>query len=151
MTSGFGDVRGQMRLLMSFSALMALPTVALAGGLNETTDRYVRSQHMCRVATQEGVKPEFSGMDNIRVDSVNFAYADLYGNGSLELISGASDEPFPSSDWMYSNGNRERSRASHQYMFFSPDADFVRPDGTRFLMARTIVVQDFNGDGVRCP
>ena len=116
--------------------------------INSTTDRSLRTQYMCRVATEPGVKPDFAGMDNIRVDSINMAYADLYGDGSLEFISGASDEPFASNDWMYRNGNRDRSRSSHQYMFFSPDPAFVRPDGTRFLMARTIVVQDFNGDGI---
>jgi len=116
--------------------------------INSTTDRYLRTAYMCRVATEPGVKPDFAGMDNIRVDSINVAYADLYGDGTLEFFSGASDEPFASTDWMYRNGNRERSRAAHQYMFFSPDPDFERPDGTRFLMARTIVVQDFNGDGI---
>ncbi|MCY3876726.1 MAG: VCBS repeat-containing protein [Rhodobacteraceae bacterium] len=116
--------------------------------INHTTDRHLRQEIMCRIATTPGLKPRFRELDNLRVGYINNAYADLDHDGRPEFISGFSDETFTNDrDPLFKEGNYERSREISQYMFFSPNPDFEVPKGTRFLMARTILVQDFNNDG----
>ncbi len=116
--------------------------------MNHTTDRHLRQEIMCRVATTPGLKPRFREFHNLRVGYINNAYADLDRDGRPEFISGFSDETFTNDrDPLFKEGNYERSRKKSQYMFFSPNPDFEVPGGTRFLMARTILVQDFNNDG----
>ena len=111
---------------------------------------------MCRVATTPGLKPRFRELDNLRVSPANYAYADLDQDGRPEFISGFSDETYTRDrdtlskdgyERLFWEGNYERSRQKSQYMFFSPNPGFEVPGGTRFLMARTILVQDFNNDG----
>ena len=124
--------------------------------INQTTDRHLRQEIMCRVATTPGLKPQFRELDNLRVSSENNAYADLDQDGRPEFISGFSDETYTRDrdtlskegyERLFWEGNYERSRQKSQYMFFSPNPGFEVPKGTRFLMARTILVQDFNDDG----
>ncbi|MDE2790527.1 MAG: VCBS repeat-containing protein [Paracoccaceae bacterium] len=114
--------------------------------INHTTDRHLRQEIMCRVATTPGLKPRFRELDNLRVSTTNNAYADLDQDGRPEFISGFSDETHRRDDPLFKDGNFERSRQKSQYMFFSPNSGFEVPKGTRFMMARTILVQDFNRD-----
>jgi len=122
--------------------------VSATSEINKTTSRYLRTNIMCRVATESGHKPLASGMDNFRQSDHMFGYADLYNDGTLNLISGASDFPYyePTETFPY-QGNLSRSRAAYQYAFYDPSSDFIIPSGTKFLGART-VVQDYNGDGI---
>ena len=116
--------------------------------INYTTERYLRQEIMCRIATTPGLKPRFRELDNLRVGYINNAYADLDQDGRPEFISGFSDETFTNDhEPLFRDGNYERSRQKSQYMFFSPNPDFEVPRGTRFLMDRTILVQDYNNDG----
>ncbi len=134
-------------MLKIFGAVLVfLPSVAMCE-INETTDRFVRSKHSCQIASTPMLKPNLKGFDFIRADSVNIGYADLNLDGIPEIITGASDETYQVDDNRFFSGNAERSRKSHQYSFYSTNADFALPSGTRFMLARTILTQDFNYDG----
>ena len=112
--------------------------------LNAGTSRTRRNELACTVATTDGVNPAPRGVDGLMPDSANFGYADLYGDGTIETITGFVDEMKKTSI----PGNQERSRSPSQYMFFSPDPTFVAPADTKFLQARNIIPSDFNGDGI---
>jgi len=118
---------------------------AISSRINETTSRFKRTQYMCKVATNEKMKPAMTGRDNFLISDALFVYADLYGDGSLELIAGNFDEAHKDASL---EGNELRSREPHQYMIFSPNTDFVVPKDTNFIMARVMLVQDFNADGI---
>jgi len=118
---------------------------AVPKNINKTTSRYKRTSYMCEVATKEKMKPSLKGLDNFLMSDGLFAYADLYGDGTLDLIAGNYDEAYENKNLM---GNDLRSRKPHQYMFFSPNPNFKVPENTQFIMARVMLVQDFNGDGI---
>lgn len=123
--------------------------------LNSGTSTYTESQYMCRIATENGVKPKPGHLDMFRMDHANVGYADLYGDGNIEVIAGFSDEMMDVSrklskeevDEWYA-GNKERSTKDTQYMFFSKDPNFVVPPETKFNLARNIIPSDLNGDGI---
>jgi hypothetical protein len=117
--------------------------------INHSTSRYVRNQIGCYVSTNPNTKPALLGRDNIIVSSVNSAFADLNNDGRPEFISGAFDEPM-NDEWKSEHhpDHLSRNRKPWQYMFFSPDSSFEVPRNTEFMMARTILPQDFNGDDV---
>ncbi len=143
-----------------FWAGLALAAQAFAEptAINKTTSYWKQNEYYCRLAVEADVKPAPVALDHFRLHDVHRGIADLYGNGTIDMVFGASDETFslkrvseqdqnrwPS--WVY-EGNQERSRKAHQYAFYSPDPDFKVPAQTRFLNARSIVTQDFNGDGI---
>jgi hypothetical protein len=134
--------------MLKLGAIVAilLPTAAYCE-VNETTDEYVRDKYVCEVASRPRLEPDLKGYDFIRADSVNIGYADLTSDGIPEIITGASDETYLTNDDRYFAGNLSRSRHSHQYSFYSTRDDFKAPNGTKFMLARTILTQDFNGDG----
>lgn len=117
--------------------------------INHSTSRYVRNQLGCYVSTNPNTKPALLGRDNIIVSSVNSAFADLNNDGRPEFISGSFDEPM-NDEWKSEHhpDHLSRNRKPWQYMFFSPDSSFQVPRNTEFMMARTILPQDFNGDDV---
>ena len=120
---------------------------ASKASVNEATSRYRRNELACRMITNDWVKPELRQLDDFRIDKGNFGLADLYGDDSIEVIAGFSDEMFAGGEEFF-QGNKERSREGSQYMFFSPDDDFVVPKNTKFLMARNIIPSDLNSDGI---
>lgn len=137
--------------------LMAAP---IAADVNLTTSRFLRTEYMCRVAMENGLKPVPAGLDHFRL-SKHQGVADLYGDGTIDFFFGFSDDTFDLDRLRRANetrdtpwpiemffDNAERSSRNHQYSFYSPDPDFVVPDNTRFLVARTFAVQDYNGDGI---
>ena len=116
--------------------------------INHSTSRYIRSQYMCKVATQPNMKPAAKGLDHYLMGGADFVYADLYGDGTLELISNYADETYDAeSNGPAHKGSRFRSRNRHPYMFFSPKGDIKLPDNAEFLMAVEMLGADFNGDG----
>jgi hypothetical protein len=143
-------------LLIVFAVFAAPGTFAQnSNDINSTTSRYIRTKYMCVLSTQNGVKPFPKALDHFRMNYAHYGIADLYGDGTLDMMFGASDETFSiesvskrkNPTWVY-EGNRSRSRKAHQYSFYSPDPDFDVPNGTRYILARTIQTQDYNGDGV---
>ena len=66
-------------------------------------------------------------MDAFRIDKGNLGVADLYADGTLEIIAGFSDEMFASTSWLH-EGNRERSQGYSEYMVFSPKDNYKTPD-----------------------
>ena len=115
--------------------------------INTSTSRHIRSKIMCDVATQPNYKPRFSGRDNVIVSEVNYAYADLDGDRKPEFISGAWDEPIGDFELKHHPDHKKRNRSAFQYHFYSPNPEFVVPEKTEFMMARKIIVNDFNNDG----
>ena len=59
--------------------------------INHSTERFRRSQIMCKIATEENLKPFPKGIDDFRSSADMSTYADLYGDGSFEFITGVSD------------------------------------------------------------
>ena len=150
-----------MRISVTVFAISSLAASLGMADINETTSRYLRTEYMCRVATEDGLKPVPAGLDHFRMTPGHYGVADLYGDGTIDFFFGFSDDTFDldrlrranerrDPDWpleMFVD-NAERSDRNHQYSFYSPDRDFVVPDNTRFLVARTFAVQDYNGDGI---
>ena len=87
-------------------------------------------------------------MDAFRIDKANFGYVDLYGDGSIELIAGFSDEAFRSYNWLFKDGNKQRSTGYSEYMLFSPQSSTKKPKDFNFWMARNIIPSDLNGDNI---
>lgn len=116
--------------------------------LNASTSRAKRTEYLCRVATEVDSKPFPRGLDNFRMSHHGTFVVDLYGDGSIETISGFSDETWKASDDDYRyEGNEERSRKGAEYMLFSSNPDTRVPDGLKFLGA-SFFPADFNSDGV---
>ncbi len=119
--------------------------------INTTTSRFIRTETMCRIATEDCLKPELQQKDNLMISDHLYAFADLNNDNRPELIAGAFDETFlhnnPISKRIYAPGNKERALKKHQYYFYSSDLNFQTPKGTKFLVARNILVNDFNNDG----
>ena len=133
--------------------IIILVCILLAGvnqamaDINETTNRSVRTDYFCKMATQPNLKPNFNEMDAFRIDKGNLGVADLYGDGTLDIIAGFSDEMISSTSWLH-EGNKERSQGYSEYMVFSPKDNYKTPDNFDFWMARNILASDFNGDGI---
>ena len=86
-----------MRLFIILTFLFnLLSTITFASSVNDTTSRQLRTKYLCKVATKDFQKPYLNEMDAFRIDKANFGYVDLYGDGSIELIAGFSDEAFRS-------------------------------------------------------
>jgi hypothetical protein len=148
----------QQNGLYALAILLCIPTQVAASEINQTTSYAKQNAYYCKLATNAGLKPAPVALDHFRLHNIHRGIADLYGDGTLEMVFGASDETFSLERakghyqqhwpaWVY-EGNEARSRKAHQYAFYSPDREFKLPDGTRYLNARTILTQDFNGDGV---
>lgn len=138
-----------MLLAISFST----QSFAENSEINKTTSRYLRTKYMCRVASEDYQKPLPIGLDHFRMSQSHYGIADLYGDGSLDMFFGFSDDTFPKTrisegDRRFYEGNENRSARNHQYSFYSTDAKFIPPDGTKYLVGRSFAVQDYNGDGV---
>ena len=58
--------------------------------INHSTERYRRTQLLCKIATQPNLKPFPSGLDDFRTNFEMNTYADLYGDGSIEFVAGVS-------------------------------------------------------------
>lgn len=118
--------------------------------LNLKTSRAKRSAYECRVAIDPKARPFPIGLDDFRMDSGGlYGIVDLYGDGSLETISGFSDStwhPDPNNPLYY--GNTKRSREGEDYMMFSSNPDTVMLEGFNFITARHIIPSDLNDDGI---
>jgi hypothetical protein len=135
------------------ASAFAAVSFAEVSEINQTTSRYLRTKYMCKLATEDDQKPLPTGLDFFRMNLVHYGIADLYGDGSLDMFFGFSDDTYstervPENYRYLYEGNSERSRKNHQYSFYSTDENFVVPDGTKYLIGRSFAVQDYNGDKV---
>ena len=138
-----------MRLFLILTFLFnLLSTITFASSVNDTTSRQLRTKYLCKVATKDFQKPYLNEMDAFRIDKANFGYVDLYGDGSIELIAGFSDEAFRSDNWLFKDGNKQRSTGYSEYMLFSPQSSTKKPKDFNFWMARNIIPSDLNGDNI---
>ena len=116
--------------------------------LNANTSRAKRTEYECRLATSSKDKPLPVGFDLFRMSLDRMGLVDLYGDGSIETISGFSDDtwrPDPKNPLYY--GNKKRSRDGEDYMVFSPNPNTIIPDGLNFVGGVPIPA-DLNGDGI---
>ena len=116
-------------LATSFGVLSPEGPAQADGPINETTSYARHNQYYCRIATEDGLRPNPIGVDHFRMHDISRGVADLYGDGSIEMIFGASDETFSLEradkpprwpGWVY-EGNDQRSRRVYQYAFYSPE------------------------------
>ena len=132
----------------SFSSAPADPMDPVIA--NMQTSRAKRTEYECRVSTEVESKPFPVGLDDFRFGTAGlYGYVDLYGDGTLEVISGFSDSTWNTSptDPLY-YGNKKRAREGEDYMMFSPNPNTVMPDGFKFITARHIIPSDLNNDGI---
>ena len=119
--------------------------------VNQTTSRYLKTELMCRVATQDCLKPLLSHKDNLMVDTHRYTFAELNNDNVPELITGASDETYLHNDKYfkaaYPPGNKERALKGLHYLFFSSDPLFKAPKDAFFIGVSDFLVNDFNADG----
>ena len=62
--------------------------------INESIERSRRTQLSCKLAKELKLKPFPRGIDDFRSSSDFMTYADLFGDGSIELISGVNDSTY---------------------------------------------------------
>ena len=93
--------------------------------INHSTERFRRSQIMCKIAAEENFKPFPKGKDDFRSSADMSTYADLYGDGSFEFITGVSDSTYlrKKQEFPY-EGNEKRAKEPSDYRIYSPQADF---------------------------
>ena len=80
---GILDLKEMSDLEVAFNKF--LKTKTKFKNINHSTERYRRSQIMCKIATEDNLKPFPTGIDDFRSSPNNSTYADLYGDGSIEL------------------------------------------------------------------
>ena len=65
-----------------------------ASNINNSTSFVIQTKYRCEVATKDGFKPYPLGIDHFRMSPLHYGIADLYGDGFLDMLFGASDETF---------------------------------------------------------
>jgi len=78
--------------------------------INESTERFRRTQIFCKIAKEPKLKPFPKGIDDFRSSSDFMTYADLFGDGTIELITGVNDSAYIADSQSFPNeGNKERA------------------------------------------
>ena len=137
----------KVSLCQNYEAIPKQNKKSFVSKINSTTSRFIRTETMCRIATEDCLKPELQEWDNVMISDSLYAFADLNDDNIPELIAGAFDETFLHNNPRFAPGNKERALKKHQYSFYSSDPNFQTPKGTKFIVARHILVNDFNNDG----
>ena len=119
--------------------------------VNQTTARFLKTELMCRVATEDCLKPLLSQKDNLMVDTHRYTFVELNNDSVPELITGASDETYLHNNKyaiaIFPPGNKDRALRGLNYYFFSSDPLFKAPSDAFFSVVADFVVNDFNADG----
>ena len=76
-------------LAISLAALLATQAAA---DINNSTSYYKQNQYYCTLATQDNVKPAPLGRDHFLLHDIHRGIADLYGDGTIDMVFGAADE-----------------------------------------------------------
>ena len=115
--------------------------------INHSTERFRRSQIMCKIATEENLKPFPKGIDDFRSSADMSTYADLYGDGSFEFITGVSDSTFLAKSQKFPyEGNKKRANGPSEHRIYSPQSDFKMELPLLFFNAHMFTT-DLNRDG----
>ena len=115
--------------------------------INHSTERYRRTQLLCKIATQPNLKPFPSGLDDFRTNFEMNTYADLYGDGSIEFVAGVSDSTFLlKNEYFPYLGNKKRATGPTQHAVYSPKPNFQLDVSLSFHNAHFFTV-DINKDG----
>ena len=115
--------------------------------INHSTERFRRSQIMCKIATVENLKPFPAGLDDFRSSAEMSTYADLYGDGSFEFLTGVSDSSYLVKKQVFPfHGNKKRANGPSEHRIYSPQSDFKMELPLSFFNAR-LITTDLNRDG----
>lgn len=115
--------------------------------INESTERFRRTQIYCRLAKEPNLKPFPKGFDDFRSSAEMMAYADLYGDGTIEWITGVNDGAYIADTQSFPNeGNKERATKPSPHYVYSRKADFNLGVSLKFHNAHMFTV-DVNRDG----
>ena len=115
--------------------------------INHSTGRYMRTQLMCQIATVDKLKPFPTGLDDFRSAPEMSTYADLFGDGSIEFITGAYDSTIVLESQSFPNkGNKKRALFPSEHVIYSPMKNFELGVSLKFHNAH-ILTADLNLDG----
>jgi len=109
-------------------------TLAMSKKMNESTSRFIRDKYSCIIGNDQSQRPKEA--DNRELQDINFAFAYLDNDNSLDLIQGYDKEP----------KDEFNITEPLEYMVFLSSKKKFTP-AVKTLLARKILVQDFNGDG----
>ena len=142
---GILDLNEMSDLEVAFNKF--LTTKTKFENINHSTERYRRSQIMCKIATEDNLKPFPTGIDDFRSSPDMSTYADLYGDGSLEFITGVSDSTFLLKNPQFPfKGNEKRAKEPSEYRIYSPQPEFKLDLSLLFHNAH-LITSDLNRDG----
>ena len=115
--------------------------------INESTERFRRTQIFCKIAKEPKLKPFPKGIDDFRSNSDFMTYADLFGDGTIELITGVNDSTYIADTQSFPNeGNEFRANNPVQYSIYSPKNNFNLGISLEFQNAHMFTT-DVNRDG----
>lgn len=138
------------------SAMSSAPAVATAPAvnpvftnINDSASRTKRTDYACKMATTPGLKPNFNEMDAFRIEKSLVGVVDLYGDGTLEIVSGIADQYWHPDHWLYAALKQDGKGGYREYSVYSSASDdYPTPANFNFWNARTIIPADLNGDGI---
>ena len=144
--NGILDLKEMSDLEVAFNKF--LKTRTKFENINHSTERYRRSQIMCKIATEDNLKPFPTGIDDFRSSPDMSTYADLYGDGSIEFITGVSDSTFLLENQKFPyEGNEKRATGPSEHRIYSPQPNFKLDLSLLFHNAH-LITSDLNRDGV---
>ena len=118
-------------VLLLFSVMSADSAIA---GPNETTSRFVRNNYYCEVGSDTSLRP--LGANNRDLSDIQIAFAHLDNDNRLDMIQGFHIEPL----------NEYNVTEPLDYVVHMSSGSWSGPK-VKALIARKILVQDFNNDG----
>ena len=115
--------------------------------INGSTERFRRTQIFCKIAKEPKLTPFPKGIDDFRSSSDFMTYADLFGDGTIELITGVYDSAHIADSQSFPNeGNKERATKPIPHSIYSPKTDFNLGINLKFHNAH-IFAADIKRDG----
>jgi len=101
---------------------------------------------MCKIAVIDNLKPFPKGIDDFRSAPEMSTYADLYGDGSIEFITGVSDSTYLIKNPKFPfEGNEKRANSPSEYRVYSYQPKFKLDDSLLFFNAFLFAI-DLNND-----
>jgi peptidoglycan hydrolase-like protein with peptidoglycan-binding domain len=114
------------------------PTIKFQN-INSSTERYLRTKLLCQIATVDKLKPFPTGIDDFRSAPEMSNYADLFGDGTIEFITGSWDSTIVLDTQKFPNqGNKKRATKPSEYLIYSPVKNFNLGLSLKFHNARIL-------------